>query len=219
MSAPLHLISDPKGFDIPHELEKGVKPMNRKLSLLIAGVLATTMLFGTTVFAASSSTTTNTSSSSVTESAPSSYIVPKNGTAAVANSVRVTSDYSQVTDKAVIATVTAPATTQSAKTATGTSAYDPAAAAVSSYVAAAAPNASKVFGPYKLRMYKAGQSIWSGFGTFNANFGIGNAYDGKTVTVYQLHKDGSVSATTATVAKGKVNLPITEMGTFVMVLN
>jgi hypothetical protein len=179
-------------------------------------VLATTMLFGSTVFAASSSTTTNTSSSSVTsssssttESAPSSYIVPKNGTAAVASGVRVTSDYSQVTDRAMIATVVSTA---------GKNA-DAASTALSSYVATVAPNASKVFGPFKLRMYKAGKSVNTGFGTFTANFGIGNAYDGKAVTVYQTHADGSVTSMAATVSKGKVTVPVTEMGTFVIVLN
>jgi hypothetical protein len=184
--------------------------MNRKLSVVIAAVLATTMIFGSSVFAASSSTTTNTSSSSVTESVPSSYIVPKNGvSAAVATGVRVTSDYAQVPDKAMVATIVS---------STGKN-TDGAAKAISAYVATVAPNANKVFGPYKLRMYKAGKSINTGFGTFYAHFGIGNAYEGKTVTVYQTHADGTVTSTTATVTKGKVSIPVTEMGTFVLVLN
>lgn len=188
--------------------------MKRKLSSVLAGVLAVALTVGAPVFAASSSTTSNTSWTSIVKQEE--YVVPrphtKSYTAAVVRDTnkhvtRVASDYSQVTDKQAIATATA-----------GVASKDAAVKALSDYVAAL--GTSKVaFGPYKMRMYKAGVSVWSDFGTFIATYGVGNKYDGQTATVYQYCKDGTVKTTPVVVAQGKVVYPMTEMGTVIIAFN
>ena len=185
--------------------------MNRKLYVSIVSTLTAAVLFVTPVLAASSSTTTNTTVSSSSSSSTAAvvavpdYIVEKTGVAArTADGVRVTADYSGVTEKAAIATIVAP---------TAKAPADSYAQALSAYVAASGQTYAKTFGPYKVRMYKAGVSVWDGFGTFSQRIGVGIAYEGRTATVFIIGKDGSVTTTTAVVKNGKVAVSMTTMGT------
>ena len=43
-------------------------------------------------------------------------------------------------------------------------------------------------------------------------------YNGKTATIYQIHKDGSITTTSAVVTGGKVDVSVMDMGTFYVVL-
>ena len=67
-------------------------------------------------------------------------------------------------------------------------------------------------------MYRKGVSIWDGFGTFKFSVGVGTKYNGKTATIYQIHKDGSITTTSAVVTGGKVDVSVMDMGTFYVVL-
>ena len=193
--------------------------MKRKISSIIAAVLVGSMVIGSTVFAADSSTTTNTDSSSVVEESASvlesaevksgatMYAVPtsKNeGTATVAGT-RVTVNYSEVTVPGSIETaVVAPAKEEATKV-------------LDDYVKATFGDGIVVFRA-KLRLYKAGKSINSGFGVLKESFGVGNKYDGRTATVIQHHQDGSITTTDVVVVNGKVNIAVTDLGTFAIVI-
>lgn len=186
--------------------------MNKKrLTGIVAGVLAATMVFGTMIFAAgatspsthntmSPTTKTVSTTSTTTAPKPANYIVPKtNGFAAVAGA-RVTSDYTEVTIPNAIATAvnTNDAYTQA--------------------LAAALPaDATKVIKPIKVRMYVKGVSIWDGFGTFTFSIGVGNQYDGQTVTVYSIDKTGAITTFEAVVEDGKIDIWTTEAATFAVV--
>ena len=177
--------------------------MKRRLSVLVAGVLAASMTFGMSVCAAPSSTTTNTAVSSI--------VVQKDnsGTAtATVGSVKISASYNEVSvPNAVGTAVSAPA-------------KEAATTVLTDYVKAQlATTPGTVVGTFKLRLYKAGVALTDNFGTMPVSFGVGNKYDGKTATVYQIHKDGTITATVVTVAKGKVSLPVTEMGSFTVVIN
>lgn len=181
--------------------------MNRKFTAALAAVLTATMVFGTTVMAAPSpsvKTTEVTASENAAPAAEANAYIPRGGSYQEVAGVRFSSDYSETTDNKVIAT--------SYKA----SEKDAATQALTDYVAAASTSTGKTFGPYKLRMYKAGKSIWDGFGTFKYTVGVGNKYDGQTATVYQIHKDGSVTATQVVVSHGKINIAVQDMGTFMI---
>ena len=161
------------------------------------------MTFGMSVCAAPSSTTTNTAVSSI--------VVQKDnsGTAtATVGSVKISASYNEVSvPNAVGTAVSAPA-------------KEAATTVLTDYVKAQlATTPGTVVGTFKLRLYKAGVALTKDFGTMPVSFGVGNKYDGKTATVYQIHADGTITATVVTVAKGKVSLPITEMGSFAVVIN
>lgn len=206
--------------------------MKRRLSVLVAGVLAASMTFGMTVCAAPSPTThntnvisgnstetattatTTTTTSTQTEEAntPVSTIIisrDANGTAtSTVGSVKVSANYSQVSVPNAVGTAVSAPVKEAATT------------VLTDYVKAQlATTPGTIVGTFKLRLYKAGVAITDNFGTMPVSFGVGNKYDGKTATVYQIHKDGTITATVVTVAKGKVSLPVTEMGSFTVVIN
>jgi hypothetical protein len=177
--------------------------MKKRLTVLVAGALAAAMTFGMTVCAATSSTTTNTAVSSIVISKDSTGVAT-----ATVGSVKIAADYNNVTvPNAVGTAVSAPA-------------KEAATSALTDYVKAQlATVPGTIVGTYKLRLYKAGVALTKDFGTMPVSFGVGNKYDGKTATVYQIHADGTITATVVTVVKGKVSLPITEMGSFAVVIN
>jgi hypothetical protein len=74
-------------------------------------------------------------------------------------------------------------------------------------------------GPFKIRFYRKGQAIWTGFGTLTQTFGIGNGYDGHTVTIFQIHQNRQISQTSTRVSGGRVSVSITEMGSFYLVVD
>ena len=182
---------------------------NKKFTAALATVLTATMVFGTTVMAAPSpsASTTAVKSTATETSAPAETVnayIPRGGSYQEVSGVRFSSDYTEVTDNKAVAT--------SYKA----SEKDAATKALTDYVATASTSTGKTFGPYKLRMYKAGKSVWDGFGTFKYTVGVGNKYDGQTATVYQIHKDGSVTATQVVVSHGKVTIAVQDMGTFLI---
>ena len=174
--------------------------MKRKTISVIAAVLALTMTIGTAVFAASPSTG---NTSVPTDAGTSTYnnenVIPKGPGYMQAGEVRATGDYADVTDNAMIATIY------------NNGANDPHLAYMKDY--AKNLTGRKILGPYKIRMYKAGVSIWDGFGTFKVTLGVGNGFEGQTATCYLLYKDGTVETTTAVVNKGKITLTLTQMAT------
>ena len=186
--------------------------MKRKISSIIAAALVGSMVFGSTVFAADSSTTTNTESTSIVESeevksGATMYAVPagKNeGTATVAGT-RVTVNYGEVTVPGSIETaVVAPAQEEATKV-------------LDDYVNSQSGGGTVIL-KIKLRLYKAGKSINSGFGVIKQSIGVGNKYDGRTAIVYQIHQDGTITATEVVVVNGKVNIALTDLGTFAIVI-
>lgn len=204
--------------------------MKKNLVSAIA-IASAVVLSAMPVCASSSSTTSNTSSSNVVESsttneAPASLVVASNqvsystlnGKQAVATNdgARITGDKSELTDKStsVIISSVGPqsASSKDAKTAASAKIAE----ALENYVKTTGVTASKTFGPYKYQFLKAGVSQWDNFGTYKTAVGVGNAYEGKTVTVYQILKDGSVVATQAVVTNGKVNIALTQAGTIMI---
>ena len=203
--------------------------MKKNLVSAIA-IASAVVLSAMPVCASSSSTTSNTSSSNVVETttneAPAPLVVASNqvsystlnGKQAVATNdgARITGDKSELTDKStsVIVSSVGPqaASSKDAKTAASAKIAE----ALENYVKATGITASKTFGPYKYQFLKAGVSQWDNFGTYKTAVGVGNAYEGKTVTVYQILKDGSVVATQAVVTNGKVNITLTQAGTIMI---
>jgi hypothetical protein len=186
--------------------------MKRKISTVIAAVLVGSMIVGSTVFAADSSTTTNTDSTSIVESNEikegiTIYAVPsgKNEGTATVGGTRVTVNYSEVTIPGAIETaVVAPANEEATKV-------------LDDYVNANLGGGTIVF-KTKLRLYKAGKSINSDFGVLNQSFGVGNKYDGRTAVIFQIHQDGSITTTEVPVVNGKVNIALTDLGTFAIAI-
>ena len=182
--------------------------MKRKISSIFAAVLVGSMIVGSTVFAADSSTTTNTDSTSIVESrevreGTTMYAVPtgRNEGTATVGTTRITVNYSEVTIPDAIETaVVAPPKEEATKV-------------LDDYVNANLSGATKVL-TTKLRLYKAGKSINSGFGVIKHAFGVGNKYDGRTAVVFQIHQDGSITTTEAPVVNGKVHISLTDLGTF-----
>ena len=177
--------------------------MKKRLTVLVAGALAAAMTFGMTVCAATRSTTPNPAVSRIVISKDSTGVAT-----ATVGSVKIAADYNNVTvPNAVGTAVSAPA-------------KEAATSVLTDYVnAQLATVPGTIVGTYKLRLYKAGVALTKDFGTMPVSFGVGNKYDGKTATVYQIHADGTITATVVTVVKGKVSLPITEMGSFAVVIN
>ena len=185
--------------------------MRKKLISIVAAVLALTMLVGLCAFAAASPTTSTAGAGAGSDDngggivVATANVIPRGPGYMEAGEVRATSTYAEVTDDNMIATIyknpaNDPYTDvlkEQAKSLTG----------------------KFVLGPYKLRMYKAGQAIWSGFGKFVVNLGIGNGYDGLTATIYVCNKDGQVSTQTATVQAGKIVVSMEEMGSLLIELN
>ncbi len=188
--------------------------MKRKFTAAAAGVLAASMMFGATAFAANSpstktttvsntaqTTTTTTESTPAAETTTPAYISrSSNGYQNVAGT-RVEADYSSVSDKTVVATA-AKAEVSAAVT-----------QALDAYIATTEDAGKTTFGTYKVQMYKGGKSTWDGFGTFNFKVTVGSKYEGQTATVYVYHKDGTVSKLQVVVTKGKLAIPMNEMGT------
>ncbi len=189
--------------------------MKRNITSVIAAVLVGSMIISSTVFAADSSTTSNTDSSKITspvetqaaKEGKTMYAVPssnKVGTATV-GTTRVTVDYNECTVPNSIETaVVAPANLEATQV-------------LEEYVAPKL-NGKKIVCRAKLRLYKAGVSLNDGFGTLTETFGVGNAYDGQTAEVYQIHADGSITVTSVPVVNGKVTIKVTDLGTFFVVL-
>ena len=130
------------------------------------------------------------------------YVIPRSG-----SPVRISSSYSGVTDGRAVSTAISPKA--------GT---DSLSDTLMTYVNSVS-GGKTVIGPFKLRMYIAGVSVWSGFGTFTSVYGVGNGYEGRNVTIYQIHKDGSVTAASAVVSGGKVAVTMDDMGSFAIVIN
>lgn len=147
----------------------------------------------------------------------SSYILGRPGTAVAkaqsgyvtvktaSGKVSVTPDYSEVTDKDVVVSVSAPKKDQAGQVLTD-------------YVKLAAPNASKVLGPVKFQMFKSGKSVWDDFGSFTGKISVDKSFNGKTASVYQLHKDGTVTKTDVVIEKGAITITLTDMGSVVVAL-
>ncbi len=142
------------------------------------------------------------SSSVPSNSTGAAYVIPRSG-----SPVRITSSYSGVTDGRAVSTAISPKP--------GT---DSLSDTLMSYVNSVS-GGKTVIGPFKLRMYVAGVSVWSGFGTFTSTYGVGNGYEGRSVTIYQIHKDGSVTAASSVVSGGKVSVTMDDMGSFAIVVN
>ncbi|WP_034485161.1 hypothetical protein [Butyrivibrio fibrisolvens] len=142
------------------------------------------------------------SSSVPCNSTGAAYVIPRSGPP-----VRISSTYSGVTDGRAVSTAISPKP--------GT---DSLSDTLMSYVNAVSGGRT-VIGPFKLRMYVAGVSIWSGFGTFTSTYGVGNGYEGRSVTIYQIHQDGSVTAASSVVSGGKVSVTMDDMGSFAIVVN
>lgn len=191
----------------------------RKLTKFAAGVMAMTLAAGMVVSAASSSTTKNTSTSSSSSSSSSTtvasepYIVYRDSTTSTSRQavvkldrnsyVRVSSNYSQVTNKDALATAIKP---------------DKATAdAMQAYLSQTAAGKT-VIGPIKVQMYDHGKAITEGFGTFTSIIGIGAKYNGQTVTAVVRHQDGTVEELELTVQNGRVSIPMTKVGTIAIVL-
>ncbi len=183
--------------------------MKRKFTAVAAGVLAASMMFGTTAFANSPSTKTTTvvpvASQQTAETSESASkepdYIPRSVGYQNVSGTRFESDYSAVTDNTVVATAA-----KAQPSAAVTKALD-------DYIATTEDAGKTVFGTYKVQMYKAGKSTWDGFGTFNLNITVGNKYDGKTAVVYLYHKDGTVIKMQIPVTKGRLVIPMTDMGT------
>lgn len=187
----------------------------RKLSQAVAAVAALTMAMGMMVSAANSSTTSNTTTSStstVAETAATSYVITRAEAASGAkaavvkvdgSNVRVSSNYSAVTDAKVVATAVA--------------ADKSTASAVKSAVAAAMPGKT-VVGPVKIQFYKGGVAGQKSFGTFTAAVTVSARYNGQTVAVYIFNQDGTGQIVNATVVNGRVNVPLTQGATIVLAL-
>lgn len=186
--------------------------MKRKFTAAAAGVLAASMMFGATAFAANSpstktttvtQTTSTQSAESTAAAAPvvTDYIARSLGFQNVGGYIRVESDYSDVTDSTVVATV-AKADASAAVT-----------KALDDYIALTEDASKTALGTFKVQMYKAGKSTWDGFGTFTFNITVGNKYDGQTAVIYLYHKDGTVTKTQAVVTKGKLSVSMADMGT------
>ncbi|MBR1671140.1 MAG: hypothetical protein IJ695_10635 [Butyrivibrio sp.] len=187
--------------------------MKRKISSILAAVLVGSMIVGTTAFAADSSTTSNTESTSIVETTEARagntiYAVPtgKNEGTATVGGTRITANYSEVTVPGSIETaVVAPANEAATKV-------------LDDYVKANINDGILVL-KTKLRLYKAGQAINTGFGVLKQSFGVGNKYDGRTAIVYQIHQNGSITSTSAVVTNGKINISVTDLGTFYIVIS
>ncbi len=186
--------------------------MKRKFTAAAAGVLAASMMFGATAFAANSpstkTTTVTTTTTTTTQQSTESSVetkepdyIPRSVGYQNVSGTRFESDYSGVTDNTVLATA-AKAQPNAAVT-----------KALDDYIATTEDAGKTVFGTYKVQMYKAGKSTWDGFGTFNLNITVGNKYDGKTAVVYLYHKDGTVTKMQIAVTKGRLVIPMTDMGT------
>lgn len=119
--------------------------------------------------------------------------------------VSVTPDYSEVTDKDVVVSVSAPKKDQAGQVLTD-------------YVKLAAPDASKILGPVKFQMFKSGKSVWDNFGSFTGKISVDKSFNGKTASVYQLHKDGTVTKTDVVVEKGAITITLSDMGSVVVAL-
>lgn len=184
------------------------------IKAISAVVLASTMAFGMNVAAASSSTTSNTAASTIVENQE-NYVVYRNSTttatrAAVVKTtegktVRVVSDYAEVTSPKMIATVT------KADKAT--------AEALKAYVDTDAAGKTVLVSGIRVRMYEAGKSLTDGFGTFNAKIGVGAKYNGKTATAYIYSIDGTVTKVAVTIVNGQAIIPMAKMGVVTLVLD
>lgn len=185
----------------------------KNIKAISAVVLAATMAFGMNVCAASSSTTTNTDASSVV--AGESYIVYRDSSsnvtrAAVAKttdgkSVRVVSDYSEVTGAKMVATVTA--------------ADEATADALQAYVDADAAGKTVLVSGIRVRIYDKGVSLTDSFGTFTAKIGVGAKYNGQTATAYIYSVDGTVTKVPVTIVNGQAVVPMEKMGVVTIVLD
>lgn len=177
--------------------------MKRKISSVLAAVLVGSMIIGTTVFAADSSTTTNTQTTSLLEqdavkAGETLYAAPngKNQGVATCDGKRVTVDYSGVTTPGAVETlVKLPENEEATKV-------------LRDYVNANLNGATVVFGG-KFRVYKAGVSLTSGFGSAKQAVGVGNQYDGRTAVVTMINQDGTITTLEVPVVNGKVNFEIT----------
>ena len=180
----------------------------KRLSISAVAVMTSFLIAGTSAMAAGSPSSTATSvtsnKSGIQTTAVTENWIPRGHSFQAVNQVRFTSAYKEA-DKDVLATAYAASKKELATT------------VLQNYVDAAAPAAQK-FGPYKIRMYRKGVSIWDGFGTFKFSIGVGSKYNGKTATIYQIHKDGSITTTSAVVTGGKVDVSVMDMGTFYVVL-
>ncbi len=184
--------------------------MRKKLISIVAAVLALTMLVGICAFAAASPSTSTVSTGNDAQSGggivvSTANVIPRGPGYMEAGEVRATSTYEGVIDDNMIATIYK------------NPANDPYTAALEEQKKSL--TGKTILGVYKLRMYKAGNAIWAGFGKFTVNLGIGNQYDGKEATIYIVNKDGQVSTQKATVQAGKIAVTMEEMGSLLIELN
>ena len=181
--------------------------MKKKFVSAVAAILAITLIAGTTVFAAKAESPKPSNTPVAVENdskpiLPQERVIPRGPGYMEADEVRATSDYKTVSEPQMIATIY-----KNPKN-------DPFCKILNEF--AAGLQGVQKLGAYKIRMYNGAHAIWDGFGTFNVNLGIGNKYDGKTATIYFIGKDGQIKTLTAVVAQGKIVLPMTEMGSFLI---
>lgn len=213
--------------------------MNKKLVSTIA-IASAVVLSAMPVCAASSSSTNNTSSSNivssssnneepaVAEEVPAAIVVSSNGVSAsqlrdnkpvsTSDGARVTADKGELTTKSMTAVVSSVGEKSINSKDAKVAASAKMASALTDYVNASGETATKKFGPYKFELLKAGVPQWDNFGTFKTSIGVGNKYEGKTVTVYELLKDGTVTKISSVVKNGKVNLSLSQMGTILVAI-
>ena len=162
--------------------------MNKKLTAILAVILAMSMVFGMTTFAAASPKASDNSGSSSSSSAPVYetpwWIIPRAKDYASVGGVRFTSDYVGTTDN-FVATVLPVAGT---------------------------PKVQNGFGPYLMQMYLKGVPTRNNFGIFTFSIGVGNKYDGKTAYVHVAYFDGTSAVIPVVVTKGKVTVSLNQIG-------
>ena len=161
--------------------------MNKKLTAVLAVILAMSMVFGMTTFAAASPKASDSGSGSSSSSSAPVYetpwwIIPRAKDYASVNGVRFTSDYVGTTDN-YVATV----------------------------LPVAAPKAQNTFGPYLLQMYLKGAPVRNNFGLFTFSVGVGNKYDGQTAYVHVAYFDGTTAVIPVVVVKGKVTVTLNQI--------
>ena len=81
-----------------------------------------------------------------------------------------------------------------------------------------------VFGIYaeeltgEIYTLQSGKSVLDDFGSFTGKISGDKSFNGKAASVYQLHKDGTVTKTDVVVANGAITIALTDMGSVVVAL-
>ncbi len=175
------------------------------LKLLVLAMAGTMAL--SPVCAASSPTTRNTIPATV-DNRQEDWIVPRGNGRLNIGGIQVESQYEQMAPGFVTTVVRADKNNMATKK------LNEACGAQKVSDAADGHKTIAEFGPYKIRSYKEGVNYWDGFGVQTLTFYFGMRYEGKTVVVTQIHKDGTVTSEKHVVQKGVITIHPTDMGTF-----